>query len=910
MTARKTARTTARRSLAARLTLTSLLVLTASPAAAWGPGVHLRECERVAERMIAEAHPLAKAVGPAYRAWLRVGCIAPDLRQAVPQLDGTPTHAPGFGWALVQDAQAKGAPDGAIAFAIGALAHQASDGAESVFAGHATASALLGAPDIFPGVEDGMRAECELMTEILGEFANGRADLLLLLLDDLGVFAAPGSPSKLNWQPMLGWYVERLVAFGAKPKGSVAETVAALQGVIAKAAAKAGPLGKDAVSTLLTLMAAKTGAENLALLAALPIGDALAAVGMAGLDESTLLDPAHFRAHARLAFFGEAGFLQAAYATLSELGPHWTLRRLAGKHVEAEFPGWNGPLMAGGIRASLAHGMPKTLLTAESALLFDRVEWRSLAAGVPGAAIASWAPGDGPIRLRVRLFAATKGSWRVALQVRQATPGFAASLGAMVTETSAVLALDPMDAEDVARPWLELDVDPSAAVGQSDALVAVLARAPADAPAGAEVPWALGQFEPYAAFCQLDVGGAAYHPWHDTLPPLAQRNQAILPGLALPPLPKTHPAMTVGSTLVRVVDAPLGNLVVGIEGRVWKDGALVATLGESAPGRLLLANLPPGSYALVVRPLAKPAALQPVGPTLPTPDGPAFAVEVAPGGRDVVSPQVQVLLLAQNAALIWDDGLPGLGATGDGAVKGTVQVDVAPLQPYGDQDLRVQLALLLPQSATPLVEPWPVQALLQTQATTIDAPTPAAKLRYSVRIARQALLQALDAVGGDGGAGSDGADGSGGVLALQVGVRLLAWPIKSTATPPATAWTPWSRVALALPEPAAGPDAGGGDDIGPPPEDAAQDAAHDATQDDAAPDAAAAPTDVAADTGPDGGTTGASAKARATGCAAASSGAATPGPRGHAAALLLLAGALVALRRTRRRGSPLPAGRR
>lgn len=150
--------------------------LTAGPATAWGPGVHLRECERVAQRMTQEAHPLALSIGPAATAWLRLGCIAPDLRQAVPQLAGTPTHAPAFALALLEAAKQPGAPAGAVAFAVGALAHQASDGAESVFAAQATAAALLGAPDVLPGVEDGLRAECELMTEILGEFPNGRSD--------------------------------------------------------------------------------------------------------------------------------------------------------------------------------------------------------------------------------------------------------------------------------------------------------------------------------------------------------------------------------------------------------------------------------------------------------------------------------------------------------------------------------------------------------------------------------------------------------------------------------------------------------------------------------------------------------------------------------------------------------------
>lgn len=69
-----------------------------------------------------------------------------------------------------------------------------------------------------------------------------------------------------------------------------------------------------------------------------------------------------------------------------------------------------------------------------------------------------------------------------------------------------------------------------------------------------------------------------------------------MPALALPPLPASHPSMRVGDLLVRVVDAPAGNLLSPIRGRLWQQGKLVATLQESAPGRLLLAAQPPGDY--------------------------------------------------------------------------------------------------------------------------------------------------------------------------------------------------------------------------------------------------------------------------------------------------------------------------
>lgn len=846
-----------RRRLLLRL-LSSALLLPAAPVLGWGPGVHLRECARVAERMIAEQHPLASAVGPSDAAWLRLGCIAPDLRQAVPELEGTPTHAPTFATFLLAAAQQPGAPAGAVAFAIGAMAHQASDGAESVFAAVATAKALLGAPDVLPGVEDGLRAECELMTEILGEFPNGRSDLLMALLKDLGVFTPAGTAPPLAWQGVLGWYHDQLLKFGAKPKGDKAQTLASLQALLAKAGAKAGPLGADTVQTMLTLMKDRTGAENLALLAALPIGDALAAVGMSGIDGAAALDPAHFRHHARLPYFADAAFLPDVYAPLAELGPHWTLRRIAGHHVEADFPGWNGWLMAAGIRLSLAHGMPADLLLGQTEVLFDKVEWRALPDGTGGALgpqIAAWKGGDGPVRLRVRLFGSAAASYRVVLQVRRAPPGFALDLGEPVTETSAVIAFDPMQAEDVPRPWIEVDVDPSAAAGKTFALYAVLARGAPDAPAAAAKAIALGRLEPYAAHGALDVHSAPYLPWQQTLPKGAG-SSAVMPALALPQLPPEHPSQQVGSLLLRIVDAPAGNLLSGIRAKVYQDGKAVATLPQSAPGRVLLEGFAPGSYLVALEPtaadaaLALPAALTPSA--ISTPDGTlGRGVVVVGGGRDVLDLPVLVAPVPLTAALDLQAKAPQLTAT------------LAPLEPFGDQDK--QVAFRLTDVDGVVLTSWPLQNLRQKDATSEANPVPAAQLAYALPIDAEALQQAWVAAGH--------AEEPPPSLVLQA--RLCFAAKKATTPPAAESFSPWRAVEVALVEVPIDPDASGGADAG---SDAAADAEVDVPADDAAQIDGAAPVDVAVDAATQDATASAPRKS-AGGCSAQPNGS-NPGPAG------------------------------
>ncbi len=118
---------------------------------AFGPGVHIRECETLAVWLAAEDHPLAAAADEDVRDYLLLGCIAPDLRQALDTLKAVPTHSRGLAMALLQYALDEEVPKAWLAFAVGHLLHQLSDGvAEALLTPKLTAAALLGGVDVLP----------------------------------------------------------------------------------------------------------------------------------------------------------------------------------------------------------------------------------------------------------------------------------------------------------------------------------------------------------------------------------------------------------------------------------------------------------------------------------------------------------------------------------------------------------------------------------------------------------------------------------------------------------------------------------------------------------------------------------------------------------------------------------------
>ncbi len=638
------------------LGLTLVTLLAAPPAQAWGPSVHMRECLAVADRLTQQQHPLAKLVA-AHEPALLFGCIAPDFRQTSKALAAIDTHSWQLGRHLLQAAQQPGAPDGAVAFAIGHLAHHASDGVESWYATRLTALAPLGGLDVLAGVSDHGFGECELWVEVLGEMANGRTDRLVGLLQAVGVFEAE---STLDWPPLVTWWVQQANAFHGKPVASPAQAVQEMQVVLAKAKASVGGFDPAGLADLLAAMATQPPAANVQLLSALPLGDALAAFG---LTAGAKLDPVRWRPVRGRPFFADLDLWHAEYAAMADLAPSWTLDLVAGPKLDPDWPpSHDGLLMQAGTRQSLAHAMPAGTLAAEATVTLDEARWLD----AQGQELTAWQPGQGAVTLQVRVFALQPVATTVVLRVHAIGPGLEpVALGAQVTLTTALLALDPQTCVAKAcRVTLQATVDPGPWAMQTRALVLALARVDNGQDPAKVLPFVHGDWRRYQAHAALEVFGPVYDPW-------AHGEAGWPPSLRLPGPP---PAPT-GSLLVRVREAPAGNAVPGRAVQVLDlQGKVVAERQGNAGGRAAVDGLPPGAWRVRI-----------LG------DG------VAGKGADglPIPAEVTVAVLAGEAttvvAPVWL--VPALvSATVGEVAEGTVllHLELAPLAWLGDQPVRLE----------------------------------------------------------------------------------------------------------------------------------------------------------------------------------------------------------------------------
>lgn len=139
-----------------------------TPARAYGPGVHLRECDRFAALLADSERPLVAAADPSIRRTLHLGCVAPDLRQVLPSLQSLPTHRRSLGLRLVSNAQQTGTPPAFLSFALGHLHHHFSDAsAEVLLIPHLTAQGFVGAIDLLDESVERPEGDKELYVEFV-----------------------------------------------------------------------------------------------------------------------------------------------------------------------------------------------------------------------------------------------------------------------------------------------------------------------------------------------------------------------------------------------------------------------------------------------------------------------------------------------------------------------------------------------------------------------------------------------------------------------------------------------------------------------------------------------------------------------------------------------------------------------
>ncbi|MBM4344088.1 MAG: hypothetical protein FJ100_12035 [Deltaproteobacteria bacterium] len=661
-----------KRTWPAALTAVAACSLWALPVRAFGPAVHLRECLRTAQLLAAQPGALGQVADPAYRPWLALGCIAPDFRQASKGLAAVDTHAWQLGKHLIAVAQLPEAPTGALAFAVGHLAHHAGDAAESFFAARLTASALLGAPDLVPGAFDDGYGECEMWVETLGEFANGDAAALVQLLGHLGAFGPPSLP----WQPMMAWYVGQANAWHGQPKADAALVVAELQAVLGKAQTALAGMDAEQVLALLGVLANGTPKGNVALLSSLPLDDALAAFG---INLAAGLDPVRWRPLSVLPAFVSHGPWHSHYALpFADLGPGWARDLVLGAKFD---PGWppshDGLLMQAGARISLGWGMPAGQFAPQHAVMTDDMGF----VDAKGKLVVQWSPGTAPVVAQAKVFATEPVQTFVALRVH-ADPGTVepTDLGALVTATVASLGTDPgAYFKASGRLALSLPVDPAAWHGKAKGLVLALARGDTAAAALAAPPFLHGNWARMQGRAALEVFGPVYDQKHATYvgwPPGLRLADAATP--------------STGSAIVRVLAAPAGNPLgtVVADVRAKADGPVVRTLQSTPQGRLLIDGLAPPVAWFAVSGLQASLVAKGVHGM---PEALSAAVTVTAGAVQVAAVRAWALPQVQSATLTWPaarqadaqlelrlEEWPGLG---DQPARLQVQVAVAPLGP-------------------------------------------------------------------------------------------------------------------------------------------------------------------------------------------------------------------------------------
>ena len=736
----------------------------ATPALAYGPAEHLRECFRTAELLSNSPGPLGQLTQPAQRPWLSLGCVAPDFRQASDNLSTVDTHSWKLGLHLLKAAQLPDAPTGAVAFAVGHLAHHASDGAESVYAAALAASGLLGAPDLFPGTSDAGFGECEMWVEVLGEFANGDLAGLVDLLSTLGAFG----PATVNWQAMLKWYVVQANLWSGTSSADPATVVAEIEKVIAKATVALAGFEPESVQVLLDTLKSGTPASAVQLLAKLPIGDALQAFG---IQMGSGLDPLRWRPLAKLPAFASYEPWHSLYALpFADMGPKWTTDLVhSGKLNAAWPPSHNSLAMQAGARTSLAWGMPAGTFAPQHAVLTDELAFLD-AAGKP---LTSWKPGGGPITVRARVFASQPVKTWVALRVHS-DPGTVAAieLGALVTATAALLEVDPKNYFKSAER-LTLQTPFAVPQGAQRGLVLALARGSSAQEALTAPPFLHGNWLLYEAHNLLDVAGPVYNPHHTTYAGWPR-------GVRLP----DPPAPETGSLLVRVAEAPAGNLLPNIQASVQAlapgsglpQGPILTTLKGTVGGRLLADGLKPPGVALELSGLGGAVAAKGAdGWPLPW----VATATVAAGEVNRIT--VKGWVLPQLKAATWDPATLGEATSKPlPGTKATVQVEIAPLSHFGDQPMRLELRLSTSKIAAPLWPAAPQEHVVDLQQVGADDNNPA-HFAYALAV--------------DAGLLSPAADGSAAAIPLSIQARLHYVAAKAGPAPQDHRG-PWVAVAL------------------------------------------------------------------------------------------------------------------
>lgn len=413
--------------LAVGLLLTALFV--ASPALAYGPGVHMREADNVLEELV-DSDPTwkrLKAAEPLADSYVRIGSISPDIQLAIDAIDFG--HAKGLSYALLDEAEGK--PARFKIFALGHLAHVTSDAvSESFFTPALFAQGAIGPFDLFKGGGGGA-GESENICEAFGDLINGDYDALVDALFD---FRMEGPEAKKRLREVIGWYCE----VGARHHGRQVDCTLAVQQLEARLSRADDLLGNSTRSSAKDLVRGLLDQSPRSLTSLFSQGTLTSFIGrefkqqphydreMRRFKGSKLVDRDYWSMYAK---------------HFEPMARAFALDHLRHRDQIAPWPAYNRHAMACGNIQSVMQFLPAHY-DPSPGLLMDRLIWRRADNGNRVERVDETLAGA-MLEAEVRFFATMPVDTTVEGVVKRDRPGLDAESDPVVGRASTPIAVDP-----------------------------------------------------------------------------------------------------------------------------------------------------------------------------------------------------------------------------------------------------------------------------------------------------------------------------------------------------------------------------------------------------------------------------------------------------------------------------------
>ncbi|MDX9722162.1 MAG: hypothetical protein RBU37_15580 [Myxococcota bacterium] len=434
--------------------LVLLLILLCLPlqAAAFGPGMHVREAQSYVAELRANgglaAEDLALFDDPALLELFLLGSIYPDISRNVPNI-GFPSHDPAFARVLLlatrhpQSEQEKRER----AFFLGNAQHLMSDISAQLYILNVLAARTgVGAVDLFIGAGDGYGGENELIYETMADVYMGSLHDVV----DLYFRVAPSQPSPLDVKPLArAYYALAIQHYGNLPM-TADDFALALEAYLRQMSEALASFSPSGAHLLVDTLRA-SGPE--AVLGMMQGDNPL--LGALGVDIGEYpIDPIEKRRLAQHPYFADGELYSELYAQhYAQLGPALLREHFISDSIFDDWPIWHGPAQESGAWLSLAVGVASMQMESELMVFGSRF---FDAQGEPVNALSATASGSA-LQAQVELFATTQADLTVLVRIRGDRPSFDSASDPILAEAQMQLQGLPATLAPPTRQRLDLD---------------------------------------------------------------------------------------------------------------------------------------------------------------------------------------------------------------------------------------------------------------------------------------------------------------------------------------------------------------------------------------------------------------------------------------------------------------------